>query len=80
MGISPAIALNVWKSPNSYSILGVKAMWVEKFGLIARTLDTKQIFGSHTHDNLIGTFIPVLESYNLSLKSCIFTIDRGTDG
>ena len=59
--------------------MGVRACWLEDFVPVWKILETKQIIGSHTAENLQISLQTVLNRYQIDSQKCIITVDRGSN-
>ena len=71
------ISLNLWTSPNSLTILGIIAYFVNKEGkLQSLVLVLKEVEGEHSGENLTKYVIEVIQEYKISKKVGYFIIDN----
>jgi hypothetical protein len=71
------ISCDLWTSPNSLTILGIIAHYVDEDGKLQRSnLALKSIIGDHTGEHLAEIILEVLEEWGIVSKLGFFMMDN----
>lgn len=64
--INPSITLDIWTSPNGFSILAITAHWVDDdYVLREIILDSVELIGSHSGVNIAKSVLKCLKEFEI---------------